>query len=251
MDKLNDVKVVSINVNIINIEGAINIIKKWVAERSSRYVCAANVHMCMEAFDSKDYQMVVNSADLILSDGMPLVWSQKLLGSCEATRVRGPDLMIALCSMAEKDGVKIGLYGGTENCLNLMQAALQKLFPDIDIGFSVSPPFREITSIENESCIESIRSEGIQILFVGLGCPKQEKWMFENRKKLECVMVGVGAAFDFISGERKTAPVWMQSVGLEWLFRLASEPKRLWKRYAKHNPRFLILLMYQLLGGRL
>ncbi|MCG6536121.1 MAG: WecB/TagA/CpsF family glycosyltransferase, partial [Syntrophales bacterium LBB04] len=245
------VKIVSIDVNVIDIEGAINIIKNWVGERSSRYVCAANVHMCMEAYDSTDYQLVVNSADLILPDGMPLVWSQKLLGRCEATRVRGPDLMMALCGMAAKDGVKIGVYGGTDICLNRMQAELQKLFPDLDIGFSVSPPFREITAIENESYIESIRSKGIQILFVGLGCPKQEKWMFENRKKLECVMVGVGAACDFISGERKIAPVWMQSVGLEWLFRLVSEPKRLWKRYAKHNPRFLILLMYQLLGGRL
>jgi len=211
-----------------------------VANRNiGKYVCVANVHMCMEAYDSPEFNAVVDNADLVVPDGVPIVWSLKALGEKTATQVRGSDLLLHLCKEAEKSGTSIGLYGGTPESLLDFKSFLKREYPALKIAFSSSPPFRELTTAEKNSYVEEINQSDVRILFVGIGCPKQEKWMAEHHDKLSCVMIGVGAAFDFFSGRKKHAPLWMQKNGLEWLYRLASDPRRLWKRYLKHNPRFI------------
>ena len=219
-------------------------------ERTGCYVCVSNVHMCMEAFDDPVFCQVVNEADLVVPDGMPLVWGLKLLGHAKASQVRGSDLLLYLCGEAEKAGIAIGLYGGTEDSLTDFQKFLFRKFPGLRISFAASPPFRELSVNEKTRYVEEINASDCRILFVGIGCPKQEKWMAEHRDKLTCVMIGVGAAFDFFSGRKKHAPRWMQRLGLEWFFRLASDPRRLWKRYLKHNPRFLYFFGKQILSSK-
>ncbi len=224
---------------------------QWVFEQTEcKYVCVSNVHMCMEAFDDSNFCGVVNNADLVVPDGMPLVWALKLLGEKDANQVRGSDLLLKLCDDAEKNNIPIGLYGGTPDSVFDMLEFLKNEYPDLDIPFFSSPPFRPLTQEEDAIYIRDINASGIKILFVGIGCPKQEKWMALHRESLNCVMIGVGAAFDFFSGRKRHAPRWMQKNGLEWLFRLCSDPKRLWKRYLKHNPRFVYYFIKQLLGHK-
>lgn len=219
-------------------------------QKTGTYVCVSNVHMCMEAYDSSEFNAVVNNADLVVPDGVPLVWGLKALGESSATQVRGSDLLLHLCKEAEKEGTPIGLYGGTPESLLDFEKFLKREYPALQISFSSSPPFRELSKEEKDNYIEEINQSDTRILFVGIGCPKQEKWMAEHRHKLSCVMIGVGAAFDFFSGRQKHAPRWMQRNGLEWVYRLASDPRRLWKRYLKHNPRFLFHFGRQLLQHR-
>ena len=169
-------------------------------------------------------------------------------GEKKAQQVRGSDLMLELCAKAEINNICIGLYGSTSEVLNELLKFLNYRFPNLRVTFSCSPPFRSLTKEEDDSYVAEINNSGAKILFVGIGCPKQEIWMAEHRNKLSCVMVGVGAAFDFFSGHKKLAPMWMQRIGLEWAFRLVCEPKRLWKRYLKHNPRFVWYFLQQLFG---
>ena len=222
-------------------------IMKWSLTESGKYICVSNVHMCMESFDNKGFCKIVNEADLVVPDGKPLVWAQKLLGEKKAGQVRGSNLVLSVCKTAEKAKIPIGLYGGTEQSLSGFILFLKAAYPDLCIPFADSPPFRALTPKEDKDYIKTINASGIRILFVGIGCPKQEKWMAGHKDKLHCVMIGVGAAFDFFSGQKKHAPRWMQQVGMEWMFRLASDPKRLWKRYLKHNPRFVFYFLKQLL----
>lgn len=224
----------------------------WTLENAARgtgrYVCVANVHMCMEAYDDHDFCKVVSEAGLVIPDGKPLAWGLRLLGAQPAAHMRGADFMMALCHAAAKKNIAVGLFGGTPESLAGLLAYLQKALPELAIPFVVSPPFRELTRAENAAYAEHINRSGAGILFVGLGCPKQEKWMALQQRRVDCVMLGVGAAFDFYSGRKKSAPRFMQKAGLEWLFRFASEPRRLWKRYLKHNPRFVLYLLMQLMS---
>jgi N-acetylglucosaminyldiphosphoundecaprenol N-acetyl-beta-D-mannosaminyltransferase len=225
-------------------------IMKWSLFEAGKYICVSNVHMCMESFDNPDFCRVVNGADLVVPDGKPLVWAQKLLGEEKAAQVRGSDLLLTVCKAAEKAKIPIGLYGGTEKSLSDFIQFLKSVYPDLSIPFANSPPFREVTQEEDAGYIKAINASGIRILFVGIGCPKQEKWMAGHKDKLRCVMIGVGAAFDFFSGQKKHAPRWMQKAGMEWMFRLAGDPKRLWKRYLKHNPRFVFYFLKQFLFNK-
>jgi N-acetylglucosaminyldiphosphoundecaprenol N-acetyl-beta-D-mannosaminyltransferase len=221
----------------------------WAAARRSCYVCVANVHMAMEVYDSPQFAAVVNQAALVTPDGMPLVWALRLFGAKQATRVYGPTLMLHLCAAAVRDNLSIGLYGGTEQSLADFVMFLQDRFPGIQIACQIAPPFRPITESEAIADTAEINRSGAQILFVGIGCPKQENWMAAQSGQINAVMLGVGAAFDFHSGRVKQAPNWMQKVGLEWLFRLVQEPRRLWKRYVYNNPRFIVFLLRQWLTG--
>lgn len=222
----------------------------WARGGESRFVCVANVHMTMECFDDPDFQRVVNGADLVTPDGVPLVWALKALGIKEQTRVYGPDLTLHVCEGAARDGVPVAFYGGTEESLQELQQALRKRFPNLKIACAISPPFRPLEVIEDEKYTSALRASGARILFVGIGCPKQERWMAAHQHQISAVMLGVGAAFDFHTGRVKQAPQWIQRVGMEWLFRLLMEPRRLWKRYFKHNPRFVLFFILQLLGMR-
>lgn len=244
-------QILSLNINVTSVIKAANIILSWANTNKSAYVCVSNVHMCMEAYDNPEYANIVNSADLAVPDGKPLVWAQKNMGHKDAFHVRGTDLVLELCKKAEKKAIPIGLYGGTQKALDNFSVFLKKKYPELNMTYLVSPPFRPLTKEEDDLYTTQINESDAKILFVGLGCPKQERWMAEHKKKVNCVMVGVGAAFDFLGGNKKEAPIWMQNMGFEWIFRFANEPDRLWKRYLKHNPRFVVLLLKQFLSERI
>ena len=222
-------------------------IMDWAKRAESQYVCAANVHMIMEAYDDPDFCRIINRSALVTPDGMPLVWAMRLMGFQNQERVYGPDLTLHVAQAAAKNSVPVGLYGGKPETVISLADNLQRSFPGLRIAYQFSPPFRPLLPIEDERVVAEIADSGAQILFVGLGCPQQEKWMAEHHGRVKAVMLGVGAAFDFHAGVIAQAPGWMQNAGLEWLFRLANEPRRLWRRYLYHNPRFLLLVTLQLL----
>jgi N-acetylglucosaminyldiphosphoundecaprenol N-acetyl-beta-D-mannosaminyltransferase len=202
-------------------------------------VCIATAHMAIECLDDPALRRAVNSADRVTPDGMSLVWALRRLGVDAATRVYGPSLLPILCARAEARALPVGCYGGTPEVLEALGAELRRRFPRLRVPFAWSPPFRALEPAEDAALVDAIEASGVRILFVGLGCPKQERWMAEHRERLRCVLVGVGAAFDFVSGAKPQAPEWMQGAGLEWLFRLGAEPRRLWRRYLVGNARFL------------
>jgi N-acetylglucosaminyldiphosphoundecaprenol N-acetyl-beta-D-mannosaminyltransferase len=202
-------------------------------------VCVATAHMAIECFDDPGLRRAVNSADRVTPDGMSLVWALRRMGVDAATRVYGPSLLPILCARAEARGIAVGFYGGTAEVQGALGAELRRRFPRLRIPFAWSPPFRELDAAEDAAACDAITAAGVGILFVGLGCPKQERWMAAHRDALPCVLVGVGAAFDFLAGAKPQAPAWIQGAGLEWLFRLGSEPRRLWRRYLVGNARFL------------
>jgi N-acetylglucosaminyldiphosphoundecaprenol N-acetyl-beta-D-mannosaminyltransferase len=189
-------------------------------------------------------------ADLVTSDGMPLVWALRALGVGDATRVYGPDLMGFVLAAAEREGVPVGFYGGSGEVLGRLQREVRRRYPRIEIAFTEAPPFRAVTAAEDEQTVMSVVESRARIVFVGLGSPKQDRWMHAHRDRVPAVMLGVGAAFDFWAGAKPQAPRWMQQSGLEWCFRLATEPRRLWRRYLKQNPRFAWLAMAQILRSR-
>lgn len=225
-------------------------IEQWANRRESRVVCVANVHMVMESYDDEQFREIVNAADLVTPDGMPLVWAIRMLGVGAAQRVYGPQLMLELCSHAARSGIPVALIGGTDLVLAELNRSLPRRFPGLTIAYSFSPPFRQISSVEEERMLADLHASEARIVLVGLGCPKQERWMSRQRARIMAPMVGVGAAFDFNSGRKKQAPQMFQEFGLEWLFRLSIEPRRLWKRYVYHNPRFIALFAAQVARAR-
>lgn len=224
---------------------------KWAFQGESRYVCVANVHMVMEAYDNQRFNEVVNGADLATPDGMPLVWGMRLLGVRAQQRVYGPTLTLHICEKAATSSLPIALYGGTEESLFNFKTFLEQQYPDISIVCSISPPFRPLTEKEDADYTNLIHNSGARIVLVGIGCPKQEQWMADHKSKIQAVLIGVGAAFDFHSGRVRQAPAILQKCGLEWFFRLCMEPRRLWKRYLKHNPRFVMLMLFQVVKCKL
>jgi N-acetylglucosaminyldiphosphoundecaprenol N-acetyl-beta-D-mannosaminyltransferase len=236
--------VLTLQVSTLSLAEAVLQVLAWAEAGESRSVCAANVHMVMEAWDDPGFRDLVNGADLVTPDGVPLVWALRWQGRVQE-RVYGPDLMLETCRLAELRNLPIGLYGSREAVLAKLVDRLRARFPALRIVYAHSPAFRPLTEQETAGILEAIRRSGARILFVGLGCPKQERWMAAHREDVSAVMLGVGAAFDFHAGTLPQAPGWMQRLGLEWLFRLIQEPGRLWLRYLKHNPRFLALLCLQ------
>ena len=223
----------------------------WAKAHASRYVCVATVNNVMEAWDSPEFKTITNQADLVTPDGMPLVWGLKLLGYREATRVYGPDLTPIVLQKAMENRIPVGFYGGSSTAvLERLQTVISQRFPALQIAYAFSPPFRPLTSVEDGEVVSAINRSGARILFIGLSSPKQDFWMAAHRGRVQAVMLGVGAAFDFLSGTKSQAPRWMMRSGLEWLYRLATEPRRLWKRYLKHNPRFVVLFTLQLMGWK-
>lgn len=241
-------KILGSRVDPVSYAQAVQQVITWAQHHESRYVCVANVHMLMEAYDSPELQNMVNAADLVTPDGMPLVWMLHRLGYPEQGRVYGPELTIKLIEAVATQEIAIGFYGGTVETLEQLTALFKKKYSNLKIAYSYSPPFRSMTVEEDEAIIRTVNASGTKILFIGLGCPKQERWMAAHRGKIQAVMLGVGAAFDFQAGNKRQAPLWMQRSGLEWLFRFSQEPTRLWRRYVYHNPRFMILAIMQLTG---
>ena len=239
-------RVLGMRVDGTSYEHAATEILGWASAGESRYVCIATVNNVIEAHDNPAYQRVMEHADLVTPDGMPLVWGLGLLGVRGATRVYGPDLTPILCERAAAAGIPVGFYGSTPEVLADLTTNLARQYPDLQVGYTYSPPFRPQTPDEDAVVRERIAQSGVRLLFVGLGTPKQELWMAANGD-VRTVMVGVGAAFDFIAGHKRQAPNLLQDLGLEWLFRLFNEPRRLWRRYLYRNPRFVVLFAAQLL----
>ncbi len=238
------------NVDVTSLELVLEKIKAWIKDDRAYYTCVSNVHMCIETYNNSNFRNIVNQADIVVPDGRPIYWAQKILGAQQAQQTRGMDLTFSLCNLASTENIAIGFYGASENTLCDMQKNLRIKYPNINIAYAYSPPFRDLTQDEKEAVINNINNSGTKILFVGLGCPKQEIWMAEHKEQLHCVMLGVGAAFDFIAGNKKHAPKVMQTLGLEWFYRLLSEPKRLWRRYLYTNPKFIMLFLLQLAGKK-
>ena len=213
-------------------------------------MCCASVNNVMEAFDSAQFRQMMNAADLVTPDGMPLVWGLRLLGARGATRVYGPDLTLQVLDAAARNGLPVGFYGAGPVTVRRLAANMRTRFPSLHIAYTFSPPFAPLGPEEDDRVVREINASGTRVLFVGLSTPKQERWMAAHRGRVEAVMLGVGAAFDFLAGVKPQAPRWMQSAGLEWLFRLLAEPRRLGGRYLRHNPRFVTLFTLQLLGLR-
>ena len=242
--------VLGVRVDSTTYQGASELIASWASARQSRYVCVANVNNVMEAHDDPAYMAVMNDADLVTSDGMPLVWALRMQGIDGAERVYGPTLTAEFCAEAERRDISVGFFGGSPEVLSAMIDQIKTRWPRLRIAYQESPPFRPLSAEEDAAVISAINASGAQVLFVGLGAPKQERWMAEHVGSVRAVMVGVGAAFDYLAGAKRQAPMLAQRAGFEWLFRLATEPKRLWKRYAKHNPRFVFLFTRQLIQRR-
>ncbi|MCU1339067.1 MAG: glycosyl transferase, WecB/TagA/CpsF family [Bryobacterales bacterium] len=223
---------------------------EWARQHRSCYVCCAAVNNIMEARRSPDYRVVMDEADLVTTDGMPLVWMLRALGIPQATRVYGPTLTRLVLKAAADAGMPVGFYGGTEAVLARLVALVRQRFPELQVGYAEAPPFRPPTPEEDRRTTQAIHDAGVRILFVGLGSPKQDGWMHAHKDSVQAVMIGVGAAFDFLAGAKPQAPEWMQSSGLEWAFRLATEPRRLARRYLTQNPKFVFLALAQLLRIR-
>jgi len=238
-------QVLRTNIQATTYQGACDRITEWVKTAQSCYIIAANVHVVMTGYWDCKYQQVLNNADLVTPDGMPLVWALRLLGSKNQTRVYGPDLMLAWCDRASNLGYPIYLYGTTEQTLENLSKNLQQKFPNLVIAGSYAPPFGENNEFEQD--LKRMQISGAKVIFIGLGCPKQEYWMAQAQGKINAVMIGVGAAFDFHSAQVAQAPRWMMKLGLEWMYRLAQEPQRLWRRYLINNPSFIILFLVQFL----
>lgn len=239
--------ILGIEVDATSYRDACDRIQAWAESGLSRYVVAANVHVIMMAQWQRAYRLVLRQAALVTPDGMPLVIGLRLLGIAAQKRVYGPDLMLAWCERAAELSLPIYLYGGTEVQLEKLVDNLSQRFPGLLVAGAYSPPFRLQSAEEEREDCDRIARSGARVVFVGLGCPKQEQWMARQQGHLPAVMIGVGAAFAFFSGDVSQAPRWMMAWGLEWLYRLSREPRRLWQRYLINNPVFLGMFTVQLI----
>lgn len=249
-------RVVGVGISTTSYSEVVELCRGWARQRKTavaeraRYICVTSVHGVISAHDDPEVARHLNEADLATPDGMPVVWALRSLGHRRQQRVYGPTLMLHLCADAAAHGFRIFLYGGQDETLRSLRSRLEQQFPGLKVAGSFAPPFRPLTPEEDRAVTHRIRASDADIVFVGISTPKQEKWMYEHRHDLPGVtMIGVGAAFDFHAGRTKQAPVWMQRNGLEWLYRLVSEPGRLWRRYLLITPRFLPLWARQLLLG--
>lgn len=241
-------QVINLLPDVLDHERAVSRVMRLVDEKNGGYVCFSTVHMVMESYDSPEFGAKVNGADMVVTDGMPLVWMQKLQGRRSARRVRANDLMIMLCRRAAENNLSVGFYGGRPDVIEAIRERAASEMPSLKIVYAFSPPFRELSPAEDKQITSDINSAAPDILFMGLGCPKQENWMAAHRGEIAAVMLGVGASFDFFAGNVRESPQWLGRLGLEWLYRLSQEPKRLWRRYIILNPRFMWLAFLQLAG---
>jgi N-acetylglucosaminyldiphosphoundecaprenol N-acetyl-beta-D-mannosaminyltransferase len=243
------VNVLGVQVSAIDIPMALDAISGWIAGRERCYVCVTGVHGVMESQRDPELLRIHNAAGLVTPDGMPLVWLGRLHGFGHVRRVYGPDLMLAVCEHSVLRGARHYLYGGAEGVPEKLAENLVRRFPGLQIVGTWSPPFRALSLDEDLKIVETINATRPDIVWVGLSTPKQERWMAAHRGQLEApVLIGVGAAFDFHAGLKRQAPRWMQRSGLEWLFRLLTEPRRLWRRYLVNNPLFVWHTLLQVTG---
>jgi len=246
-----EVDILGVRVSATTMEETLELVEGWIARREPRYVCVSGMHGVMESQWDDRLRQVHNTADLVTPDGMSLVWLCKLKGERAVERVYGPDLMLALCGRSSNPGYRHFFYGASPEVLEALRARLCTRYPGLEVVGTYSPPFRSLTSQEDTDVVQRITQAQPDIVWVGLSTPKQEQWMADHVGRLgTAVLIGVGAAFDFHAGVKRQAPRWMQRNGLEWLFRLLSEPRRLWRRYLVNIPLFGWYLVLEALGLR-
>ena len=243
------VNILGVGIHAVNPDEAVDRIERFVAKGGAHYVCVSNVFSIMMSQRDAEFRRITNEADLAVPDGMPLAWLVRWHGYDQKDRVYGPDLMLACCERSIETGTSHFFYGGASGVPELLGQKLTERFPGLKVAGCYSPPFRPLTPAEDEEVVRMINDSGADIVWVGLGAPKQERWMDQHAGRITApVMIGVGAAFPFHTGTLKQAPKWMQKSGLEWLFRLCVEPRRLWRRYLLNNPLFILLTLCQLTG---
>jgi N-acetylglucosaminyldiphosphoundecaprenol N-acetyl-beta-D-mannosaminyltransferase len=244
------VDVLGVGVSAIRMADALALVEAWIAARERRYVCVVPAHSVMDCQEDPLLRAAVNAAGLVTPDGMSLVWLLRRRGYPDTERVYGPDLLLATCGRSVATGWRHFFLGGEAGVATELAARLQRRFPGLTVAGMLSPPFRVLSAEEDAALCRSVNETSPDIVWVGLGSPKQERWMAAHREALAApVLIGVGAAFDFLSGRRRQAPRWIQRSGLEWLYRLASEPRRLWRRYIRY-PRFVFLVLRQAAEAR-
>lgn len=234
--------VLGVNVSAIAMDDAIATIERWIDEGRREYVCVTGVHGIMECRRDPLLRKIHNEAGMVTPDGVPLVYFLRLTGKRRTQRVYGPDLMREMTAVSGRRGYRQFYYGGNVGVVEKLKETLIRSVPGLQVVGTYCPPFRELTPAEDRAVVDAINAARPHILWVGLSTPKQERWMAEHLERIDApVLVGVGAAFDFLAGTKRQAPAWMQRHALEWLFRLCSEPRRLWRRYAYIVPGFTIL----------
>ena len=241
--------VLGVGVSAVDLPTAVSTIYYWIATGGRHYVCVSGVHGVMASQRDDTLRQIHNAAGMVTPDGMPLVWLGRRAGHHQMERVYGPDLLLACCAARGATGARHFFFGSIPAVTERLVDRLKAMFPALTVAGTYSPPFRPVTAAEDEDIVRAINESKPDIVWVGLGTPKQERWMSEHLGRISApVMIGVGAAFDFLSGTKRQAPLWMQRSGLEWAFRLASEPGRLGPRYLVNNPAFVWRVLQQKLG---
>jgi N-acetylglucosaminyldiphosphoundecaprenol N-acetyl-beta-D-mannosaminyltransferase len=247
--KIGRTNILGVGVSAIEMERALDTIESWIVLHDAQYVCVTGVHGVMESMHDDSLRRIHNRAGMVTPDGMPLVWLSRLWGSPKVRRVCGPDLLMECCNRGLAKGLRHFFYGGAEGVADLLSARLQSRNPGLIVAGTYCPPFRPMTEDEDNAVVQLINDARPDIVWVGLSTPKQERWMASHVGRLSApVLVGVGAAFDMHAGLKPRAPAWMQRSGLEWLFRLRIEPRRLWRRYLLNNPAFVWHVALQAAG---
>jgi N-acetylglucosaminyldiphosphoundecaprenol N-acetyl-beta-D-mannosaminyltransferase len=237
-----------VRVDVSTCRSATEKIVKWSAQSHGYAIFACNVHMLTEAAWDAEFGAVLREADLVVPDGMPLVWLFRATGATHAERVYGPQLMLDVCEHCAVSQTPIALIGSTESVMRGLMVELTRRFPTLKVVCALTPTI-SADGAESEEALRAIGVSGARVVFVAFGCPKQEKWIHSVKDKTSAVMIGVGAAFDFIAGTKLQAPGFIQAAGCEWLFRLVTEPRRLWRRYLVSNARFAFLIARHLWAG--
>lgn len=241
-------EILKTNINVTSMPDTLAYIEEQIDSLRGKYICVSNVHTTVMSYENEQYRMVQNSAAMALPDGAPLSKYSRMQGFCDAKRVTGPDLMTELFRVSEQKGYRHFFYGSTQQTLDDMRQALQRDYPNMVIAGMYAPPFRPLTNQEDKEVIVRINDAEPDFIWVGLGAPKQEEWMYDHRGKLNAVSVGVGAGFDYVAGRIRRAPKIMQVLCLEWLYRLMQDPKRLWKRYVVTNTKFVYYILRERLA---
>lgn len=239
-------EILNIPIDVISWDEIISCISLWAKERSTRIICICNVHSVITAQNNTEFRASILNSDIATPDGAPLAWVIRKYGHKNQNRINGPDLMWRYCEHIQNKEESIFIYGSSKDSLSLLIKNLLYSFPNIKIAGSFSPPYRQLTTEEDQVITNKINESGASVVWVGLGCPKQEIWMSSHYNKIHAVMIGVGAAFDYHAGTIKRAPIWMQRYGMEWFFRMISEPKRLMRRYIVTNSLFIVGISLQL-----
>jgi N-acetylglucosaminyldiphosphoundecaprenol N-acetyl-beta-D-mannosaminyltransferase len=245
------VNVLGVGVSAVSMQQALDTIAGWVDTREPHYVCVSGVHGVMESHRDEGLRRIHNAAGLVTPDGMPLAWLGRAFGGAHVERVYGPDLMLECCDAFAARGYRHFFYGGAAGVPERLAARLRERIPSLQVAGCHSPPFRALTSEEDDALVRRINESAADVVWVGLSTPKQERWMHAHVARLTApALIGVGAAFDFHAGLKRQAPRWIQRSGFEWLFRLVTEPRRLWRRYLRNNPEFVVRVLMQAAGLR-